>query len=149
MNEQLLACMAYVDLNPIRAAIADTPEQSDYTSIKERIDQSAQPLICVLSQARQDDAQGIPFTLQGYLELVDWAGRVVRSDKRGSIPSDLPAIVTRLGMNPKNLTRFLVDKQDFPRAIGPVEQMRKLAKSLGGHFFKGVAIGRWLYPVTI
>ena len=35
----VLACMAYVDLNPIRAAMARTPEQSDYTSIQERINQ--------------------------------------------------------------------------------------------------------------
>ena len=32
----VLACMAYVDLNPIRAAMAKTPEQSDSTSIQER-----------------------------------------------------------------------------------------------------------------
>ena len=33
----LMACAAYVDLNPIRAAIAETLEESDYTSVQRRI----------------------------------------------------------------------------------------------------------------
>ena len=38
LDEQaLLACCAYVDLNPIRAAMAETLEASDHTSIQRRI----------------------------------------------------------------------------------------------------------------
>ena len=33
----LLSCMAYVDLNPLRAKLSDTPEASDYTSIQQRL----------------------------------------------------------------------------------------------------------------
>ena len=36
-DESLLACAAYVDLNPIRAALAETLEHSDFTSVQRRI----------------------------------------------------------------------------------------------------------------
>jgi len=36
-DASITSCMAYVDLNPIRAGLAATPEQSDFTSIQERI----------------------------------------------------------------------------------------------------------------
>ncbi len=34
----VLACMAYVDLNPIRASLAKTPEGSDFTSVHEHLE---------------------------------------------------------------------------------------------------------------
>ena len=36
-EQALLTAMAYVDLNPIRAQMAETPEQSEYTSIRARL----------------------------------------------------------------------------------------------------------------
>src|SRR4029077_7177002 len=37
-EEALLATCAYIDLNPVAAGIADVPEASAHTSIKERVD---------------------------------------------------------------------------------------------------------------
>jgi REP element-mobilizing transposase RayT len=41
-EESLLACAAYVELNPIRAAMAETIEGSEYTSVKRRIEAELQ-----------------------------------------------------------------------------------------------------------
>ena len=40
----LLACAAYVDLNPIRAAMAETLETSDHTSVQRRMAEAARAL---------------------------------------------------------------------------------------------------------
>ena len=36
-EEAIAACMVYVDLNPIRAGIADSPEKSNFTSVQARM----------------------------------------------------------------------------------------------------------------
>ena len=41
-TEALLATCAYVDLNPMAAGLAPVPEESDYTSIKARIERGIQ-----------------------------------------------------------------------------------------------------------
>jgi REP element-mobilizing transposase RayT len=140
----LLSCMAYVDLNPLRAAIARTPETSDYTSIQQRIknpDGHALRPFC----GHSDDTQGIPYQLKDYLELVDWAGRAIRHDKRGYIPPNVPPILTRIGLVPEELTHFLKNKQDFPRVLGPLERIRQMASTVGAAFFKDVSVSRHLF----
>ncbi len=47
--------------------------------------------------------QGLPFHLNDYLELVDWSGRILRDDKKGAIADNLPGILQRLDMDPKQL----------------------------------------------
>jgi hypothetical protein len=64
----VLSCMAYVDLNPIRAKMAKTPETSAHTSIQKRTEaiqqHKRQPhkLLLFVGNPRQDMPQGIAFT---------------------------------------------------------------------------------------
>src|SRR5665811_389911 len=106
----VLACMAYVDLNPLRAAMAKTPEQSNYTSIQERI---LHPRDTSLRPFAAQDNDGIPFNLKDYLELVDWGGREVKRHKRGYIPAHAPPILARLRMDAAPVLDYLA-RDDIP-----------------------------------
>ena len=143
-DRALLACMAYVDLNPIRAATAKTPEESNYTSIQERIvAPHDSPLLPFTDKADE----GIPFNLKDYLELVDWGGREVKCNKRGYIPAHSPPILLRLKMDASPVLNYLA-RDDLPSfgALGPVSMLRAFAKSVGRCFVKGHTFGRQLCP---
>jgi len=140
----LLACMAYVDLNPIRAAMATTPEQSDYTSIQERIEHPDGSGLAAMSK----QAEGaLPFDLKEYLDLLDWGGREVRFHKRGYIPLSAPPILERMNMNALPVVNYL-SKADLQTtgALGPVSQLRAFATSVGRTFIKGHLLGNRLCP---
>jgi len=107
----LMACMAYVDLNPVRAGMARTPEASEHTSVKKRCDKAAeskQPnhlnqqeklLYPFVGNPKQDQPEGIQMKLSDYLELVDCTGRVLRKNKRGSISTSADKILNRLDID--------------------------------------------------
>ncbi len=132
----LLSAMAYVDLNPIRAGIAQTPEQSNHTSIFERIQMMGKQLKNKknLSNIRQpkdllpfsnlclelkNQEPEINFNLPDYLELVDYTGRVIRDDKIGAIPEHLPPILERLKFNEKGWFEIIKNFQNkFYSAVG-------------------------------
>ena len=68
----------------------------------------------------------LPFKLIDYLELVDWTGRILREDKRGSIPSNMPPILERLELNPRMwsiLTKEFESK--FSHWVGSEEIVKK------------------------
>jgi hypothetical protein len=103
----LLACMAYVDLNPIRAKMAKTPKGTIHTSVSKRIiaakkNQQPASLLPFVGKLRQKMPKGLPFGLTDYLFLVDNTGRCIREGKRGYIEAHIPEILTRLNICPDN-----------------------------------------------
>ena len=132
----LAACMAYVDLNPIRAKIADTPEKSDYTSIQQRINiavKGTQPkaLLKFVGNPRKHMPKGLPFELKSYIELVELTGRIIRDDKRGAISANELPILTRLGISPENwLTLTTQFTKSFHGAVGKPDNMIEYCEHL-------------------
>ncbi|MGL4517838.1 MAG: transposase [Shewanella sp.] len=131
----LLACMAYVDLNPIRAALTDRPEQSDYTSIKQRLDNDPDTHILpplLLPFARQGQPDGLPYAFADYLMLVDWTGRAIRADKRGHIPTSLAPILVRLGLDGDCwLQQVLLFRRQGVRVVGDKAHCQQFARHCG------------------
>ena len=101
----LLTCMAYVDLNPIRAGIAKSIETSAFTSAQQRIknlygDLSRGLLLKPFTKGQGlPDSHHLPFDLPSYLQLVDQTGRSIRNDKPGFINQKIPPILQKLGLS--------------------------------------------------
>jgi REP element-mobilizing transposase RayT len=135
----LLQCMAYVDLNPIRAGLASTPEDSDYTAIQRRIRAPENNHLMPFAGERAR-GPGIPFAYRDYLELVDWSGRTLTARKKGAIPENTPPIMQRLQLDPTRFADYIRTRPDsLPNALGPVDALRRLAQSFGLKFMHGVS----------
>lgn len=120
----LIAAMVYVDLNPVRAGIASSPEDSEYTSLKARIDVRQQrsrlaagvlealergellhyehqvrPLMAFSDTVADPIATALPILQTEYFKLVDITGRVALEGKRGRIDPALAPILERLELS--------------------------------------------------
>ena len=153
----ILACSVYVDLNPIRAGLAQTPESSDFTSVQRRIEAlqpatpAAEPAAGPHSDAwlapvplreaasslgpqpsrscaRASDKGFLPLSTADYLRLVDWTGRQIVRSRGGSIPADLPPLLSRVGLAEDDwlllVTRF---GRLFHRVAGAPHSLAHLA----------------------
>jgi hypothetical protein len=115
----LISCMAYVDLNPIRAKLCQDLPSSDFTSaqqrllqVKKRPNKKRPRLMPFREKQRQDQTfQAIPFNLKDYLDLVDWTGRHIHPGKRGHISAQTPRLMDTLGLSDKQWQVLALDIQ--------------------------------------
>ncbi|MBO1519548.1 transposase [Oceanisphaera pacifica] len=133
----VLACMTYVDLNPIRANMATTPETSKHTSIKRRIyaaKQGAQPkrLLPFVGNDRKELPKGLLFDVKDYITLVDDMGRILRDDKGGAIAESTANILNRLNISLENWLKITEEfKYLFTGPVGSLEDLTRYCKHLG------------------
>jgi len=136
----LLAAMAYVDLNPVRAGIATELHESAHTSIVGRI---AQAESAGTDSRRLGPILGVfraPLSITecDYLQLVDWTGRQLAPGKRGTIAGDAPPVLTRMSGDSARWTRQVRGiGSGYWRAVGSVEALIALAQRIGQQWLKG------------
>ena len=147
---------------PIRAELCDTLEQSDYTSIKQRIEEfnsKKKPSNTPKPRASSDvklatftgsslNENGIAFTLTDYLELADWTGRIIREDKRGYIKPTTPSILQKLQLDEQTwmdtVQGFSIGFYSF---IGPEKQLKSLCQKQNRHWVRGINVCRKLFKL--
>lgn len=132
----VLACMSYVDLNPVRSGIARDLTDSQHTSVKQRLTQHVgeEPIAPVAGIAMNGPA----ISTRAYLALVDWTGRLVKPGKRGVIDAVRPPILAHLGLREREWQcQVLGIESRYWRAVGAVESLMAKAQAMGQCWLKG------------
>lgn len=145
----VLSCAVYIDLNPIRAKIASTPEESLYTGAYERIreyrERKEKESRLWLSPIKDTDSRRgfLKLSLAEYLNILDATGRLIRNGKRGKISDRLEPILVRLGVNPEH---WLLTAQHFRRwfatVAGSSSNIKKVAAMQGKVWCKGERVSK-------
>lgn len=150
----VLACMTYVDLNPIRTKVERTPETSKHTSIQNRIHaliKGEQPktLMRFVGNHRQGMPKGIAYSVIDYCELVDCTGRCIRENKTGYIEQHYNPILARLGLDTEQwLTLTTEFEQHFSTAVGSERMLQQFKLHTGHQRIRGMTKARALLQNT-
>jgi len=140
-EKAVLVCMAYVDLNPIRAKMASSVNTAQYTSIFERIHDKAsdgddksqlpfniKPLLGFIGNEHENAPKGIAFSLLDYIKLVEETGKIIREDKRGYIDEQAFSLLQQLGIDSDD---WLALAQHFGKqyhqAVGSLSELSAFA----------------------
>ena len=140
----LLAAMAYVDLNPVRAGLASDLAASAHTSVCRRLTDAnpalAQPLRPV---AGHEVPLGL--SLRAYVDLVEWTSQQVRPGKRGALARDPVGLLNRIGDRPDRwVSRVQGIGSGYWRVVGQLADLRAAAERLQQRWLKGIGMARAL-----
>jgi REP element-mobilizing transposase RayT len=143
-ERSVLAAMAYVDLNPIRAGIAKRLDASRHTSVVSRIE-AAKSDPTTLSRSLGPIAGSLrssfDLSIADYLQALEWTGRMLFPGMRGRIAKDAPAILSVIDRDPSRwIARVSAFESGWMRAAGSAQDLIALAEGLGQRWLKGIRL---------
>lgn len=145
----VLSCAIYIDLNPIRAKISKTPEESEFTSAFERIHAhrrapGGESELWLAPPRDFNSRRGfLSMSFPEYLSLLDATGRELQDGKRGRIPDNLAPILRRIGVNPDHwLVTCRYFRRWFSHSAGNVDSLRKAAAKMGKSWCWGTRVAK-------
>ncbi len=146
----VLTCMAYVDLNPVRAGAAKQLGESDFTSIGVRLrsgTESTAPygLAPFADQVSDASSLRLPMLVADYVQLLEWTGRAVLSGK-GRLSGPAPAELARLAIEPEGWLATMSD-HGLSRlgALGRLEELNAFAQRHQQRWMHGNGLARRLF----
>ncbi|MEM9074857.1 MAG: hypothetical protein AAGE52_40545, partial [Myxococcota bacterium] len=154
----VLTCMAYVDLNPVRAGMTRSLEKSKHTSIAKRIGQldaalnsDAPPVPKGLTPFAEQVPERsrrttVPMQYVDYLELLKWTGRSLRTRGPSGTLKDEPKLLTELKLN-KNAFLAMMRSHGLrtTSVLGSLDLVDEFAEAQGKHWVHGRGDAKALY----
>lgn len=134
-EKALLSCMAYVDLNPVRAKVATNLNDSLHTSINRRLRYIAKSkrikgLIPFKTIATVPPSRTINFSLTDYCALLNSSIEMMTDNSSDSKVIKLNNRLTKLGINQAKWLQMITNFEDtFSFAAGDRESMELFKKS--------------------
>jgi len=151
----VLSCMAYVDLNPVRAKITDKLEESHHTSIKKRLDEIKQidPIkvqenldTAITAISNQLNSKKLSISTKSYIELVEWTGKNIVHPNKASMPQNISFCLKQLNLQQNHWLKQLENfEQHYCHVVGPIELIKAKAKQLKLRCMKGASAAKLLY----
>lgn len=143
-EDALLGCMAYVDLNPVRAGLATSPEESDFTSIRQRLDkcirEPAEMTRPVDAIAGASNNEALSLNLGEYLDLLHWTARQSESRLDSSTASRMPIGVRSGNCSESHWIRLTSSlERTFGAAIGARANLYRFAAATGRKWVRGMS----------
>ena len=125
----IVACMAYVDMNPIRAKLTQRIEQAPYTSVKRRVEHTQH------SSTQLGELDRVGITLNDYVDVLRWTlaidnGNMMKPTVKTS------TTLKQFERSPDDwLGQVKVNRFKY-RAYGASQRLKRYAQDLGQQWIK-------------